>query len=46
MIITLTLVYEMEDEKSAIDVQREIFDYANKGLKSVAVDIHRDQERG
>jgi hypothetical protein len=42
MIVTLTLVYEMETEKQALDVQREIFDYANKGLKSVAVDLQRE----
>jgi hypothetical protein len=45
MMITLTLVYQVENEKTALDLQREIFDYANKGLRSVAIDIHRKKAR-
>jgi hypothetical protein len=42
MIYTLTIVYNSETpEKSALDVMREIYDYANKGLKSISVEIEQ-----
>jgi hypothetical protein len=38
--LKLTLVYESEEpEKFSLEVQREIWDYANKGLRSITVEI-------
>jgi hypothetical protein len=40
MIYTVSLVYESDTpEQASLDVMREIYNYANKGLKSVSVEI-------
>jgi hypothetical protein len=43
VIVNITLIYDVENpEAHALNVLREVYDYANKGLRSASIDIERE----